>query len=446
MVLRVLALVALLLPLTGCDLFSEARTSLLAGRRAMASRSFREALAYFRAAVAQVPDSAAAHQARGDAADALGEFDEALEAFSVAARLAPTVDNRVRLGTLAARVGQFDLAAQALDHADGPWRRHALVGAGVGAASLAVCTSQYWPQVVHLYNLCLPGGLSAARAAQAASSERVASQRFEVLFEAGRNDEALALARTRGWIREGTRYCEANDLPVTAETAALLAMLLQPEHADCLLQVGARAADEGLIHLSRLMLQDRVANARSPQVREQAAWVLRYRLPADDPSRTAEALSVTGSRLHRLRRPQEAIDALQRAIATDPAFSWPYHNLGRVYLDQDDLDQARQWLTRAIEVNPNHWRALFSLGVAAHKAQRYDEALAAYARAAAMNPDDAHTRANIGWILVNTGRDTEGLRELQNAVRLDPSLDRERRYLDSRLGRDARRGTTFGLR
>jgi hypothetical protein len=52
-----------------------------------------------------------------------------------------------------------------------------------------------------------------------------------------------------------------------------------------------------------------------------------------------------------------------------------------------------------------------------------------------MNPDDADTRANIGWILVNTGRDAEGLRELQAAVRLDPSLDRERQYLDGRRPR-----------
>jgi Flp pilus assembly protein TadD len=98
-------------------------------------------------------------------------------------------------------------------------------------------------------------------------------------------------------------------------------------------------------------------------------------------------------------------------------------------------------------VNPNHWRAQFSLGVASHKAKRYDEALAAYARAAAMSPDDADTHANIGWILVKTGRDAEGVRELQTAVRLDPSLDRERQYLDGRFGRDARQGPTpFSVR
>lgn len=433
---RVIPVLALLAMLTGCGVSPEGRASLAAGRRAMTAQSFREALGHFRAAVAQMPDSAAAQQARGEAAEAVGEFDEALEAYHAAARLVPSADNRVRLGALAARTGQLDLAAASLEDAEGPWRRHALTGTGVGVATLVICATQHWPQTMRLWNVCLPGGLSAGWAAQAASRERVASYRFEILVEAGQTEAALALARRRGWVRESGRYCEARDLPVSADTAALLAMLLQPQEADCLLPVGARAGDAGLVRLGRLMLEDRVARSPSAQVREQAAWVLRYRLPATDPVKIAEALNVTGWRLqHSFRRPQEALEAYTRAIAADPAFSWPYHNIGRLYLDQGDLDQARQWLTKAVDVNPNHWRALFSLGVASHRAQRYDEALAAYSRAVAMNPDDADTRANIGWILVNTGRDAEGLRELQAAVRLDPSLDRERQYLDGRRPR-----------
>jgi tetratricopeptide (TPR) repeat protein len=433
---RVIALLALVGVLAGCGAAPEGRASLAAGRQAMAAKSFREALGHFRAAVAQVPDSATAQQARGEAAEALGEFDEALEAYHAAARLAPSSDNRGRLGALAARAGQLDLAAASLEDAEGPWRRHVVVAAGAGATTLVLCATRHWPQSLRLWNVCLPGGLNAGRAALAASRERVASYRFEILVEGGRAESALALARLRGWVREGARYCETRELPVSAETAALLAMLLQPHDADCLLPVGARAADDGLVRLGRLMLEDRVARSPSAQVRTQAAWLLRYRLPATDPAKTAESLNVTGWRLqHSFRRPQEALEAYTRAIAADPAFSWPYHNIGRLYLDQGDLDRARHWLTKAIEVNPNHWRALFSLGVASHRAQRYDEALAAYSRAVAMNPEDADARANIGWILVKIGRDAEGLRELQAAVRLDPSLDRERQYLDSRRPR-----------
>ena len=46
----------------------------------------------------------------------------------------------------------------------------------------------------------------------------------------------------------------------------------------------------------------------------------------------------------------------------------------------------------------------------------------------------------------NHGRRTEALRELQTAVRLDPALEAERRYLAGEFGHDARQAATpFGL-
>jgi tetratricopeptide (TPR) repeat protein len=440
---RVISALLALALIAGCSKPAPGGAALAAGREAMTRQSLREALAHFRAAVAQASDLAAAHVGRGDAAEALGEFDEAIEAYRTAALLAPTADNRVRLGAVAARAGQLDVAAQALDGADGPARRHVLAGASVGAATLAACAPQHWPHVGRLWNVCARGALDAGRAARAAWRDRVASFRFQILVEAGQRDAALALARERGWLREVGGYCEARDVPVSAETAALLAMLLEPPAADCLLPVGTRAADDGLVRLARLMLTDRVERSPSPEVRARAAWVLRYRLPAHDPPRLAESLNVTGWRLqYRHRQLSEALQVYDRAIAADPSFSWPYHNVGRLYLDLGNLEQARRWLLRAVEVNPDHWRAQVSLGVAAHRARRHDDALAAYTRAATMNPDDARTHADIGWVLLETGRETEAVRALRLAVRLDPSLERERRFLDHRLGHDARQGPT----
>jgi len=79
--------------------------------------------------------------------------------------------------------------------------------------------------------------------------------------------------------------------------------------------------------------------------------------------------------------------------------------------------------------------------------QDVSSTLAAYTRAAAIDPRDADTFANIGWILVKIGRESEGLQALQAAVRLDPTLDTERNYLNARFGRDARQAPTpFGAR
>jgi len=82
-----------------------------------------------------------------------------------------------------------------------------------------------------------------------------------------------------------------------------------------------------------------------------------------------------------------------------------------------------------------------------HAWREYDEALGAYSRALAMNPVDADAHANVGWILLKVGRQAEGLRELQVAVRLDPNLEQARNYLDAQFGRDARQGPTpFSVR
>jgi tetratricopeptide (TPR) repeat protein len=439
-----LALAAIVL-CAGCGPSRAVKASMQEGQRAMAARAFRPALAHFRAAVAGAPDYAPAQLARGHAAETLGEFDEALEAYRAAAGLSAA--HRIALGTIAERMGQDALALQTLETAEGPWLRHAFFGGLSGAAVLTACAAQQWPQVGALWS-CVPISMAQGHLTFETSREAVAAYRFQILVASGQRARAVELARSRGWVRAGLDYCEAPNLPVSHETAALLAMLLEPDHADCLLAVGRSVGDDGLVRLGRLILRDRLERSRRPEVREQATSYLQYRLPAADPAKLAESLNVVGWRLqHRFKNPTEALAVFQKAIASDPAFSWPYHNIGRVYMDQNDHAQAREWLLKAVEVNPNHWRAQFSLGVATHRLQRYDEALAAYTRAAAMNPGDADTHANLGWVLLKLGRRTEAIRELQTAVQLDPALDAERRYLAGTFGYDARQtATPFGLR
>jgi Flp pilus assembly protein TadD len=74
--------------------------------------------------------------------------------------------------------------------------------------------------------------------------------------------------------------------------------------------------------------------------------------------------------------------------------------------------------------------------------KRWPEALSAYRKAQAISPDDARLHANVGWTLIELGQQGEADRELQIAIRLDPGLQAERSYLNSRYGRDARSGPT----
>ena len=441
---QTLSALGLLALLAACGMSHGARAALDAGLQAREQGALREALEHFRSASRLAPDSAPAQLALGEAAEVLGEFDEALVAYQAAARRAPSTTTLLRLGEMADRMGHVDLAILSLEAAYGPWRQHAWRGLKVGATTLAACVPKAWPSI----SACLPAAAQTGRAYFRASRERVPEYVFRILVEAGQRERAVALARERGWLRDSVDYCRARDLPVSGETAGLLAMLLQPDRADCLVGLGAQIADDGLARLGRLVLLDRVQSSSRSEARTQAEWVLRHRLPDHQIPKLAESFNVTGWRLqNRLQQPAEALEVYKKAIAADPAFSWPYHNIGRVYLSQNDNEQALAWLAKALEVNPNHLRAQFNQGVAAARLQRYDEALGAYSRALAMNPADADAHANVGWILLTVGRQAEGLRELQVAVRLDPNLERERNYLDAQFGRDARQGPTpFSVR
>jgi tetratricopeptide (TPR) repeat protein len=211
-------------------------------------------------------------------------------------------------------------------------------------------------------------------------------------------------------------------------------MLAAPERADCLLPLGRALTDANHVRLSRLVLQHRVRRAPDASARREAETFLRHRLPAYDVPKTAESLNIAAYNLqYRFGDQGAAASAYQKAIAADPKFSWPYANLGRLYMELDQYDLAVDWLSNAIRIDPNHFRAHANLGVALQTLRRYDEAVTAYRAALALNPDDAATHANLGRSLLSLGRDQEGLRAVKTAVRLDPSLEEERELLTRRL-------------
>src|SRR5207249_5835541 len=127
-------------------------------------------------------------------------------------------------------------------------------------------------------------------------------------------------------------------------------------------------------------------------------------------------------------------------------FSWPYNHLGRLYHTEKKDEEALTWLRRAIAVNPNHVRALRSIGAAASALERWDEAAGAYQQAITLDPDDAETFADLGRLFARMGREADALRAMQAAVRIDPRR-RERSYVDQRLGTGAPAGPSpFGFR
>src|SRR5262249_10680306 len=310
--LGALGLVALL---AGCGMSRQAGAAVDAGHQATKQGELLSALEHYRIATRLAPDSATAQLALGEAAEALGEFDEALSAYQAAARRAPSTRTWRRLGEMADRMVTVAVAFDSLDHASGCGREPVRVGLEVGAVVFVACVPRVWPRVSAMWSVCLPSASRIGRASFRSSRETVPQYVFRPLVEAGRHEQAIGVARARGWLREQGDYCRVGDLPVSGETGALLAMLREPERADCAALLGERVADEGLARLGRMMLRDRAERSREPEVRAQAEWVLRYRLPDREVSKLAESLNVTGFQLqHRRNKPVEALAAYTKAI------------------------------------------------------------------------------------------------------------------------------------
>ena len=417
------------------------RGPLQSGDDAARQHALREALNHYRTAAVAEPASLEAQTRRGAMAEALGEFDEALEAYGRAVRLEPSALTFYRAGAMAERMGNHGLAVDYLTASlsAAPTRPERVAQAGrhgierLSAMLAGSRLSRMLPDWV--FRSLTLGQVVLSNAGL--DRDVVAGTLLASQIEAGETTRAFDLARARGWVRAGADYC-AGARGDAAERRALVGMLAAPEQTDCLLAVGRSLTDGGMVRLARLVLLDRSRHSADPRVRREALAFLRERLPRDV-SKVAESLNVAAYNLHhRFRDQGDAAVVYQRAISADPDFSWPYANLGRLYMDMDEAELGLEWLEAATRLDPNHFRAWVNLGLALYSLRRYEEAVPAYQAALALNPNDAFVHAYLGRSLLSLGRDGEGVRELQTAVRLDPSLTEERDLLGRRVAADPR--------
>ncbi len=340
-----------------------------------------------------------AHTLRGSLSETTGQFDEALQAYREAVRLNPSSEHYFLLGRIARRMGNWELAADSF--------------------RTALATAAEW-------------------------NEHGREALFSVLIESGQHQAARSVAESFGWVHEETNYCGDTNLEVSYETKGLLAMLVHPERADCLLPLGQYLTQGGLVNLARLVLNDRILNSGDPKVREKAAAFLTHRLPGTNVAKLAESLNIVGYNLQFSRRNAPlALQVYRKAIGVDPAFSWPYSNIGNLLKNSGALEDSIEWFEKAIEVNPNYWRAHKKLGLVLHKLHRYEEALPAYRRAVALNPEDAFAHSHLARVLMLLGERRTAVRELRMAVLLDPNRTDDQERLDSWEGPDPRRGPTL---
>jgi len=328
----------------------------------------------------------------GAISERMGDFEEAKAHYQKAIDLDPSAQNLLRLGLLAEQMGDLPLAVRSLTR-----------------------------------SLSTPGKHTPA-----------AQVLFRLYIESKNDQAALKLAEQFRWTG-GTDYCQVGNRKLNTETLAFLAMLIHPERAPCLLTIAKNLTEDGLPTLARLILLTLIEKSDDAALQQEATAYLRHRLPMHDVVKLAESLNIAGYNLqHTFRAPALARAVYERAIAIDPKFSWPYHNIGLTYRDEPDVERFHAWCGKAIAVNPNHWKAQFWFGTAAYRMKRWDEALAAYRKSVELNPGDPGGYSGIGMTLMNLGQRADAIPAFQEAVRLDPTREVDQRVLKGLL--EERRG------
>jgi tetratricopeptide (TPR) repeat protein len=117
--------------------------------------------------------------------------------------------------------------------------------------------------------------------------------------------------------------------------------------------------------------------------------------------------------------PKKAEEEFKTAQAIEPDSEDVVLNLARVYAESGDLDHAAK-VIEAVPVEARSPRMEVALGAAYDQLKRPKDAIAAYQRAAELDPDDEHTLDTLGQALLNDNQLDEALKEYKALAAADP--------------------------
>jgi tetratricopeptide (TPR) repeat protein len=115
-----------------------------------------------------------------------------------------------------------------------------------------------------------------------------------------------------------------------------------------------------------------------------------------------------------------AIVLLKRATEVDPKNKFAWNNLGLIYLQMRESDQAIAAFQKQIEVNPYDEFAYNNLGRVYWNDRKYDDAVKAFNKQLENNPLDRFAHANLGQMYAEWHKYDLAAGELEKAVAVTP--------------------------
>jgi tetratricopeptide (TPR) repeat protein len=117
---------------------------------------------------------------------------------------------------------------------------------------------------------------------------------------------------------------------------------------------------------------------------------------------------------------KSAAAAFQKVTEADPSNPDGWVNLGRVAVQEGDMERARMVLQRALSLNPDLARANFFYARVLRTDGDYDGALAHLKKVLAQYPKDRVVRNEAGRVLFLQRKYKDAMAQLEDAIAVDP--------------------------
>lgn len=130
--------------------------------------------------------------------------------------------------------------------------------------------------------------------------------------------------------------------------------------------------------------------------------------------------------------------AYRQAIHLDPQFPSAHYNLGRLWLQQGELQRGIAEVERALQLYPDFAQAYETLGMAYSEQGQLDKAVVYLERALTLQPDSAAARNHLGRIYLAQGRLDQAIEHFRELVNQHPELAEARHNLAVAYARQGR--------
>ncbi len=221
------------------------------------------------------------------------------------------------------------------------------------------------------------------------------------VFTAGRklilHQDDLPVARASDY--QSFRRAVGSDLAqqLSVESATAGSMVPPADmKADDLLESARAAADNGNFPLAEVLLK----RATEVDPKNKFAW------------------NNLGLIYLQTRQNDQAVAAFQKQIEVNPYDEFAYNNLGRVYWQERKYDDAIKAFNKQLENNPLDKFAHANLGGMYAEWHKYDLAAPELEKAASLNPDSPELQVSLGDAYLNLGQDDKALAAFDHAVEM----------------------------